>query len=204
VSPRPALAGRVRDSRRGFTAIELVMALTVIALVLVNVSSIVRSSTNVYESGTMSSMLDEQAEQVMDRIAYSVMSARIEDVDAPSAPLHVSSLEFPLPLGVENGQQIWSDPERIELVIETGQIVNTRTSALGNEQRIVWSNHATEMLEGELANEEDDNGNGLMDERGLAFDVDRGQVAIRLTLRRVDTKQVVYTRTLETRVTCRN
>lgn len=199
---RGALRGAA--GRAGFTAIEIVIGMTLVALVLVNVSTIVRSSSSVYESGSMSSVLEEQAEQVMERIAYTVMSARREDIDAPSSPNAVSALEFPLPLGLEDGVQVWSDDQRIELVIETGQIVNTKTTTHGAARRIVWANHVPDLLEGEVVNEKDDNGNELNDERGLAFDLEEGQVAIKLTLRRADTKQAVYTRTLETRVTCRN
>lgn len=199
---RARCAARAR--RAGFTLLEVVIGLTVVSLVLVNVSTIVRSSSSVYESGSMSSVLEEQAEQAMERISYAVMSARTEDINAPSAPRNISTLQFPLPLGTEGGELIWSDPERIELLIETGQIVNTKSALLPNQRRIVWANHVPGMLEGEVENEQDDNGNELEDEQGLSFDLAQGQVAIRLTLRRTDTQQIVHTRTLETRVTCRN
>lgn len=195
---------KIRARRAGFTILEIVIGLTVVTLVMMNVSTIVRSSTSVYESGAIASVLDEQAEQVMDRIAYAVMSARTEDIEAPSAPNHISALQFPLPLGTLDGLAVFGDEERIELIVETGQIVNTKSALQPNQRRIVWANHVPGLLEGELANEEDDNGNELQDEQGLSFDLEEGQVAIKLTLRRTDTKQIVHTRTLETRVTCRN
>lgn len=194
-----------RARRAGLTALEMVIGLTIAALVMMNVTNILRSSTDVYQSGSLSNVLEEQAELAMERISYAVMEARLSDIQAPSAPFMTPALEFQRVIGVEDGVELVGLPEHIELVVETGQVVHTEENLLGvAERRVVWANHVPELLEDEIANDEDDNANLLRDEAGLSFDRRDGQVAINLTLRRVDTNEVVYTRTLHTRVTCRN
>jgi hypothetical protein len=59
-------------------------------------------------------------------------------------------------------------------------------------------------MERELANGADDNANGLTDESGLTFDVDRKKVTIRLTLERADQSGEKIKVTRSTEVTCRN
>ena len=59
-------------------------------------------------------------------------------------------------------------------------------------------------LAGELPNGMDDNGNGLIDEKGLSFVVDRDSVTIRLTLERVSNDGSVISKTVQSTVTCRN
>ena len=72
------------------------------------------------------------------------------------------------------------------------------------ERRVVWTRWVPEFLEDEIPNGKDDNDNDLFDEAGLTFGMEEGQVVIHLTLRRIDEGQTVYTRTLTSRVTCRN
>ena len=63
----PDRARAARRSRTGLTAVEMVIGLTVASLVLMNVTSILRSSTDVYKSGTLANVLEEQAELAMDK-----------------------------------------------------------------------------------------------------------------------------------------
>ncbi len=70
--------------------------------------------------------------------------------------------------------------------------------------RVVWNGitlcEVAPFLEGEIPNGMDDNGNGLIDERGLSFTFDRHSVRIRLTTQaRVDGELRVQT--VETTVT---
>jgi hypothetical protein len=65
-------------------------------------------------------------------------------------------------------------------------------------------NWVRELLEGELPNGLDDNGNGLIDESGLSFEIDGDTITIRLTLERFDAEGTLITRTVETAVTLKN
>jgi hypothetical protein len=62
----------------------------------------------------------------------------------------------------------------------------------------------SEYLEGERPNGTDDNGNGLIDERGLCITVENGIYTIRLTVVGKDSRGRQIFHTVETSVTPRN
>jgi prepilin-type N-terminal cleavage/methylation domain-containing protein len=191
--------------RSGFTLIETMIGVSVLAMVIGNVYMLQRASGDAYESGVFSSALEDGAEATMDRIALAVMSTSADSLDEVlSAPNFVSEIEYEVVTDVVDGQPIVGVPERIEFVIERGEVVWTRNPGQEDELNLVWSRYVPEMLEGEEFNGLDDNGNGIQDEQGLAFNRDINQVLIRLTLSRTDRNQVEYTRTRNRRVTCRN
>mgnify|MGYP000916787162 FL=1 len=68
----------------------------------------------------------------------------------------------------------------------------------------MWTRASAKFLEGEISNGIDDNGNGLIDERGLSFEVQGKMVVIRITIEKPGPEGTLSTKTLETRVTCRN
>jgi len=190
-------------ARAGFTILELVIGLVILGLLLANVGMVLRSSTAAFEAGALSGALENQLEQTMDRIELAIMSSDGEDL-APSAPLSASIIDYERCLGVEDGELVLDDPERIELVLGSGQVVWTQNPEAAGERRVVWTRWVPEYLELELPNGADDNDNGVIDEGGLAFDLDGKQVSIRLTLEREDERSTRYARTRESRVTCRN
>jgi hypothetical protein len=71
---------------------------------------------------------------------------------------------------------------------------------------VVWARDVSDLLEGEIENDADDNGNGLVDERGLSFEIDdTGNVlTIRLTCERLDEGRRPLRKTVETAVRLRN
>ena len=203
----PSLAHRrhrvSRGRRAGFTLLELLIATAIFGLVLANVTMVSRTSQEAYRTGAFMGLLEEQAEQTMDRIEMAVMSSEHVDL-APAAPLFASAIDYERSLGVEDGQMIFDDPERIELELGLGEVAWLQNPQTAQERRVVWTRHVPEYMQDEEPNAVDDNGNGLVDESGLSFDMEGKQVSIRLTLRREDSKARVYTRMIEARVTCRN
>lgn len=191
--------------RAGFTVLEVTITLALVSLVLVNVGMVMRTSTSAYQSGASLSDLDAQADRTMDRIAMALMSSSRDSVTPlQESPTWTRDVEYQLNIGVEDGKPVWSDPERIEAVVQQGQVIWRQNPALVNERRVVWTNWVSSYLEGELPNGIDDNGNGLVDESGLAFSFQGRMVTIRLTLDREGPEGRRMTRTLETRVTLRN
>jgi hypothetical protein len=83
-------------------------------------------------------------------------------------------------------------------------IVRRENAGTASERTIVLTRWVRELLEGELPNGEDDNGNGLIDEPGLSFDVIGEVWTIRLTLERPDNKGRLVTHTVQTSVKTRN
>lgn len=197
---------RTSSSRRaGFTVVEVMIALTILALISVNISMVIRTSTAAYGAGVFQSVLEDQAHQAMDRISLAIMSSSATTTDSvPQAPLSTSSVDYSTVLGYENGHLVSSDPERIEQLVGGGLIQWSKNPGGMNANSVVWASGVPTILEGETPNGIDDNGNGLIDESGLAFEATGSKVTIRLTLQRKDQEQKQHQKTLKTVVTCRN
>ena len=107
-------------------------------------------------------------------------------------------------LGVENGVVVWKDPENIGIGEQPNQLVWRSNAGTLAERRVVWSNILRPYLEGEVLNGIDDNGNGIIDEKGISFVLFRNSVTIRLTLGRELPGGGFAEETVETVVTVRN
>ena len=191
--------------RTGFTLIEVMIALSILGLIVANVSLVMRTSASSAEAGVRINQLENQAGSTMDRIANAIMASSSDGITpAPAAPDSERYLDFKRNVGIEDGAIIWGNDERISLDEDTGQVVWIENRDSEAERRIVWSNWVSNYLEGELPNGEDDNDNGLEDETGLSFDMEGRKVTIRLTLSQTAPEGREYSKTLVTRVTARN
>ncbi len=193
------------NTRAGFTLVEICIALVLVGLVIANISMVMRSSSAAFAMKSSVGDLDAQADITLDRISLALMGSSPESVvPIQSAPLWSSQVEYQKNVGVQDGQPVWSAPERIEAVIPKRQVVWTQNPDQANERNVVWSNSVPDQLAGEKANGVDDNGNGLVDEAGLCFAFHGKTVEIELTLQRPGPDHRMLTRTVHTRVTCRN
>jgi prepilin-type N-terminal cleavage/methylation domain-containing protein len=206
--PRSArlLAARTAPPREGagFTLLEVVVAVALLAIVVIKAAMILDMANERHDVDTTEMALEAQAHRVLDRIAYAIVgTSRERLLPDPQAPICSGELRYEVSIGVEDGAVVWGDPERIGIGTEERQVVWEQAPPLGESVRRVWCSVARPLLEGELANGRDDNGNGLVDERGLSFTLDGDVVTIRLTLER-QTRHGLTTRTVETTVTLRN
>jgi prepilin-type N-terminal cleavage/methylation domain-containing protein len=194
-----------RRARSGFTVIEMLIAMVVVGLVLGNVAMMVGSSNDAYERESAKANLEDQLTQTLDRIVLALMSAS-EDSLAPGAqsPAFHTSLEFRQSLGVQDGALIQGEPERIELVVEDGRVVWRERPDELDERSVIWTRWVRGFLEGEVPNGLDDNGNGLVDESGLAFVIEGSEVEVLLTLERVGSDGRSSTHSRTAIVHCRN
>jgi type II secretory pathway pseudopilin PulG len=202
-----APARRAAARRHGgaaFTLLEMVIAVALMAVVVIKAAMILDMANERHDVDTTEMALEAQAHRVLDRIAYAILgTSRERLLPDPQAPISSGELRYEVSVGVEDGEIVWDDPERIGTGDEVGQIVWEKAPPLGESERRLWCSVARPLLEGELANGRDDNGNGLIDERGLSFTLDGDTVTIRLTLER-QTRHGLTTRTVETTVTLRN
>lgn len=194
-----------RSGSAGFTILELLIALALF-LVLVNKASVVLNAAGKFtadESATL--VLDDQAHQVLDRIAAAILGTNGETlIPDAEAPAHSSELLYQVLLGVDDGQAVWSDPEQIALSANLRKVLWRQNPDTPGETRVVWSNLVRPYLEGEVPNGADDNGNNLVDENGLTFVIDRNRVTIQISLTQEQSDGRVLIRTLTTTATCRN
>jgi prepilin-type N-terminal cleavage/methylation domain-containing protein len=196
---------RSGNSRGGFTLLEVMIGMVVVGLVLGNVVMMMGSSADAYDKQSSKANLELQLDQTLDRIVLALMSASRESLDPnESNPTFLTSLQFRQSLGVQDGAVVASVQERIELQVENGEVVWREKPEEPDERAVIWSRWASEFFQGELPNGVDDNGNGLIDETGLAFQIDGSRITVYLSVERVDAdgERVVYSRSAV--VHCRN
>jgi len=194
-----------RGASRGFTVVEITVAVALCGLILGNllVLSDTRERMAIQD---VAKDVDAEARRSLDRIAVQIMGAvRQQLYTQVSAPLSADSINYTNVIGVQNGEPVISPLQRIAMTTEPTSSVSWYQNAGGaDEKHIIWTRDLRGYCQGELPNGIDDNHNGLVDEKGLSFEVDGPMVRITLTIERPgpDGKPVV--KTLETRVTCRN
>jgi len=191
-------------SRAGFTLIETCIVSVLTLVVVVKAAYVVDTALGVANDETASMHYEDQARRVLDRIALAVMGSDRETLLPEIEEIHSNSIRYTFSLGLENGSIVWSDPEEISLDAGNGAIQWRENPGAAEERRTVWSNLVSPLLEGEVINGADDNGNGLIDEDGLSFVLDGQSVVIRLTLRRPEVDGRTVQETVEAVVHCRN
>lgn len=194
-----------QGTRTGLTLLELMLALVLLTIVTMKATQAFDTAGKAAEQVSEEVLLEDKARRVMRQIGFAVMGAN-RDTLLPDteAPLSSENMRYQVHLGIQDGEVIWSDPEQVALEVEEQRVYWSQNPETEDERRVVWTSMVSPYLEGELPNGIDDNGNGLIDEQGLSFDVDRNSVTIRLTLDRVTNEGLVITKTVQTTVTCRN
>lgn len=196
---------RHNRSLRGFTTVEILFAASILVLIAVNVSMVMKSSGEAYKTGVLRRVIDDQADLTMDRISFAVMSSSADEIfPVLQAPNSTHRLDYQTILGVTNGNLVLADPERIEHFSGSGSIVWSRNPDTPEALKAVWTQWVPINLEGEKSNGFDDNSNGLVDEPGLSFDSSGPKVNIHLTLERKDKDGQFFRKTVKQTVTCRN
>jgi prepilin-type N-terminal cleavage/methylation domain-containing protein len=193
--------------RSGFTLIEVMIAITILGLVIGNVYMVLGDSSKAFGSQTTVFEAETQARRTLDRIALAVVGAsRATLFQTPAAPASTPELNFTTSQGLQDGAILEGNPQRISLANTGGfhQVTWAENPGTESERKSVWTKFAAEFLEGEELNGEDDNGNGLIDEKGLNFVLEGNSVLVQLTIARKTSDGTWITRTLEARVTCRN
>ncbi len=202
-----------RSTRRGFTVLELAVALVLFALVIGNVYTVLGGTSKAMGERNASFEADTQARRALDRIALAIVGSFGNSIyDTSETPNSQSVINYEEYLGVADldgdgvSENVFSENMRIALTDESGgEVTWFESPGSESEKRVVWVKDVPQFANGEIgANGIDDNGNGLVDERGLALVKDGKSVRITLSLRRSDGAGGFLERELSTTVTCRN
>jgi len=189
---------------RGFTLIEAMIAVTLLGLGGYQGYMLIQTSTQYSGREVSAVALQQDAQLVLDRIAYAILSADRENLEPEKdSPLHSSSLNYRTALGIENGNMIWGPSVSIGLEAGT-QAVWRENPHSKEERKLVWSKAVRELLQGETLNGIDDNGNGFVDEKGMSFSIEGNKVTAMVCLERRTRDGRIVTETLSTTVCCRN
>ncbi|QDU83372.1 hypothetical protein Pla163_04710 [Planctomycetes bacterium Pla163] len=200
------IEGRNATNGGGFTLLEVLIAFTLVVILLFNATQLINTASKAGDHTAKQQELDQLADQVIDRIALALMAANEErTLPANSAPFNSDLINYETSLGVEDGETVWSEPERIALDTQDSMVSWYRNPETPDVFKLVWGKHVSEMQIDELGgNNADDNGNVLIDEKGLSFNIDRSSVQINLTLRQVLTDGTEISASTKTRVAFRN
>jgi prepilin-type N-terminal cleavage/methylation domain-containing protein len=192
-------------ARGGFTLLEMLITLSLMAVLAWQGMAFFQHTGNATRREATEAVVEDQARALLDRIALAIMGANRETLlpDSPS-PWSASDVRYQVQLGLQDGEVVWSEPEEIGHEPALAEVFWKESPDTENERRIVWARLVAPFIEKELPNGVDDNGNGLIDESGLTFAVDRDAVEIWLTLEVVGTDGSRTSRTAHTVVTCRN
>lgn len=197
---------RKSTAHGGFTLLELLVATALGGVLLFNLHLLVSDAREDLEDTTLQAEVNLQAQRALDRIALAVMGALADQVHVKkAAPESSDTIHYSSVIGFEAGNPVISEPQSIAMTADGSRDVSWYSNpGTAEETRVVWARNLREYCAGEIANGIDDNGNGLVDEKGLAFEVDGPLVTISLTIERPARDGRLVTKTLQTRVTCRN
>lgn len=196
----------MRASRRaGMSVVETVIVIALLSVIALKATLVLTSANESHNDTTAQMTLEDQARTVLDQMAYAIIGAdRTSLYPEPLNPIPSSRLQYRVSLGIEDGEPVFDDLEEIGLSADESQVLWRQRPDDADEIRVAWCNVVRPFLEGELFNGDDDNDNDIIDEKGLAFVVDRDAVTIRLSLEREGPGGEPISKTVETTVTVRN
>jgi len=207
-------------ARAGFTLVEAAVSTALLILLISSAVMAARGGMGAFRASQDTSEAETRVRRALDRVAFELLDAGASELlPNPTGDFGTSDLQFRKPTGLNGTTPTWGPTMRIAFerapgeadddvdndgngLVDDGVLVLTRDVG-GAEHKTVLCHNVTELLEGEVANGDDDNGNGVRDEAG--FNVHRvGEVLfLRLSVAEpVETGIVV--RTLETSVRLRN
>lgn len=207
----------------GFTLVELCISFTVLALILGAIGAVTLAGRDVYQQGMSRATLEAHARRALQRITAELTAGvRSTLTPNPNTALGSATVQFQTGTGYAAGVQLLSGLTSVQLqsdpndpddgidndsdgLVDEGQVVLIRNLGEANQVQTVLCGGVSKYLAGETANLLDDNGNGLVDERGLSIFSDaNGTLTLRLTLETRDPKNQLAVLTVESSVHMRN
>lgn len=207
----------------GFTLVESLMAVTFLAILFLMVAHTSSRASDAYDEGSLDHQLTTEAHRGLERITAALELARSSTLtQCSNGTLGASTLSFQNPTGFAGNAVQWGPLTTIGFELDTNEVTNnvdddgdgfvdegrvvwTEDAGLPTERRVVLVPRVAGLLEGEIKNGGDDNGNGLRDELGLAFVSNEPFVlTVYLTCQRMDESGRILTKTVETAIRMRN
>jgi len=208
----------------GFTLIELIFSTTLVVSLIGGIALVTVGSTGAVREGLSQGEVDQLAGRVLDRLVDEFESSLRGSLN-PEPLLTTSSserIEYAQNQGWNGTNIVQGTTRAIELeyapgeadngldddgdgLVDQGRVILVLDPGGANEQRTTLAKGVAEYLAGEVPDGvNDENGNGLVDERGLCFALDGNELTIRLTLRRSSLDGRIYESTAESSVFLRN
>ncbi len=200
---------RHRLSRAGFSLVEIIVVIAITALLLINVQLVSKAGTDAARSGVLMATIDDELDLTLDRMTLALMGSSSDELSGPPmAPANSTFVTYTSVLGFDDGAPVLGDTESIEWSIQgdmPGTVVWSQGESESSGRAVTWSRSVPNAYAGEaLGNLEDDNGNGLLNEHGLAFTREGAKVEIHLTVEHVGDGGERAALDKTHRITCRN
>ena len=171
------------SARAGISLLELMIVLAMLAVIASKLATVVQVSNKVVADDTQRMAIEDQARVVVDRICDSLKSSDRTSITPVLTPQGSSQIDFRYSMGWEDGETVWSELHRIALDPDSpSDLYWRRDPEADDELAVIWSRSVEDLLEGEVENGIDDNGNGLVDESGLSIVVEGNLLTILLSL----------------------
>ena len=208
--------------KAGFTLIELMVSVTVLALIMYSFGLIIKNGEEAYRSAQSSVSLETRARQAMSRVVSELAGAGLEMVwPDPSTDYGTPTLSFQKAEDVVDGAITWGPMTRLAFVyaegeldddtdnngnglVDEGAIELTRDVGGPDEKSVIICRDVAEFLPGEIFNGADDNGNDIKDENGFNAHLTGRVLTIRISLVALDANGRLHDRTTTTSVRLRN
>ena len=214
------------STRAGLSLLEVTIALSLAAVVMLTASSAAIESYDAYKSASVNSSTEARVRQAVHRTARVLASSGLDVIFPPNIDdeFGTADLVFQQAIGVDvaNQQPLWN-PELMRLVLEYDRgevddgvdndndglvdectLVLLRDDGGPGEIRVVLCQNVREFLEGEEENGVDDNGNGIRDERGFNIHRSGNILTVRLSVEEPSEQTGTVVRTLTATVRMRN
>lgn len=213
----PNRQAATRSRVAGYTMIELVFTFTILSAVLFGIGFASQKASDAYEQNRVRTAIVSRGYQALDRIADEFVEAeaatitpaapgvgattityRISDGAGGFGPDRTIRFEMEpgeLDDGIDNDQDGTIDEARVFWIEDEGG---------ANERSVVLVNGVRSLMANEVANFIDEDGNGLVDERGLVFQLDGSVLNVQLTLEELDLTGRAISKTFQTAVRIRN
>lgn len=213
---------RARRSRAGFTLLELTVSVALLGLLFTTALQISDSVMDGSSTAAATAKVDADVGRAIERLAERLKDSGSGWFGATAPLVPVNDVTYKRVAGYDPVAGIEIADERIFLersatdpddgidndgngLADDCRVVWVRAPGTAGELRTVVCDMVPDVLEGEIdANLLDDNGNGLVDERGLALDFVDAGVRVRLTMVGRDQAGREVTRTVQRVVWFRN
>jgi prepilin-type N-terminal cleavage/methylation domain-containing protein len=212
----------VRRRARGFTLLEMVVAVALVGLVFGSSLAMTMTGRQAFVSTTLTQSAEARARQALERIVNEIEVAEAEDllID-PSGALGGTAIAFLPIVDVVAGVPVHGNELRIERLpapgdpddgadndsdglVDEGVIVLTRDIGGPSEMAVTLCTNVRELFAGEILNALDDNGNGVADEGGFNIQRVGSMVTIRICIEQPGPGGTSSIATVTTSITLRN
>lgn len=207
-------------NRAGFTLVEMLVSMTVLAVVVGSVLFSLNRASGVYGEAQSRDLLNAKAHRALEFVARQFMDAGRGEL-VPLDPDCDSNLTYRRADGYDGAATTFGPVNRFAFqlddqelddgidnngngLVDEGVILWVEDDGGADERSVVRVRGVSRLTEGELPNGLDDNGNGVADEAGFHFEIEGDVLTIRLTMERLDSTGRLLTKTVETSVNVRN